>query len=70
MSSIEFKTKVTNGSIVIPDEYRNRVAGDVRVIIRSESAASQFDMIEQLLENPLKIEGFTPLTREAIYEQR
>lgn len=70
MYAIEFQTKVKNGSIAIPEEYREHLKGSVRVILLAEEGTDNFDMIEHLLANPLKIEGFKPLTRQEIYEQR
>ena len=70
MQAIEFQTKVKDGSITIPEEYRNKVNGNVRVIVLAEGHGSAFDMIEHLLANPVIVEGFKPLAREEIYEQR
>jgi len=70
MYAIEFQTRVKDGSIAIPEPYRNQIKGNVRVILLTEENAEKFDMIEHLLANPLNIEGFKPLTREEIYEQR
>ena len=69
MYAIEFQTKVKDGSITIPEQYRNKINGNVRVILLAEGREENFDMIEHLLTNPLRIEGFKPLTREEIYEQ-
>jgi hypothetical protein len=33
MSTIEFQTKIKNGTIELPDAYRGRVTGSVRVIV-------------------------------------
>lgn len=70
MYAIEFQTKVKDGSIEIPEEYRDQLKGSVRVIVLVEENTANFDMIEHLLANPLDVEGFKPLTREEIYEQR
>lgn len=70
MNAIEFQTKVKDGSITIPEEYRNRIKGNVRVILLTDESADKVDMIEHLLSAPLNIQGFKPLTREEIYEQR
>ena len=70
MHAIEFQTKVKDGSITIPEQYRNRIKGHVRVILLTEENSENFDMIEHLLANPLNIEGFKPFKREEIYEQR
>ena len=69
MSGIEVQTKVKNGCISIPEQYRSQLQGNVRVILLTDENAEHFDMIEYLLANPLKIEGFKPFTREEIYEQ-
>ena len=70
MSTIEFQARVTNGSISIPEEYRDKVTGDVRVILLAEGTAEGFDMIEHLLLNPLRVERFKPFKREEVYEHR
>jgi len=70
MYAIEFQTKVQDGNITIPEPYRNKIKGNVRVILLTEEGTEQFDMIEHLLANPLNVEGFKPFTREEIYEQR
>ena len=70
MYAIEFNTKVKDGSITIPEEYKDKVQGNVRVILLTEQSTEESDLIEQLLTNPLNIEGFKPLRREEIYERR
>jgi hypothetical protein len=70
MQAIEFQTKIKDGSISIPEEYRDKVKGNVRVILLTEDSRDKFDMIEHLFANPLNIEGFKPYTREEIYERR
>lgn len=70
MEAIEFHTKIKDGSISIPEEYRGKVTGNVRVILLTEDHCDKFDMIEYLFANPLNIEGFTPFTREEAYERR
>jgi hypothetical protein len=70
MNAIEFQTKLKDGSITIPEEYRSKIKGNVRVILLTDESADKFDMIEHLLSSPLNIKGFKPLTREEIYEQR
>ena len=70
MSAIEFQATVTDSTITIPEEYRNRIKGTVRVILLAAEPAQSFDMIDHLLSNPLKVEGFKPLSRDEIYERR
>jgi len=70
MYAIEFWAKIKNGIIHIPPEYRNRLKETVKVIILAEEKKAQSDMIDRLLNSPLKIRGFKPFTREEIYERR
>jgi hypothetical protein len=70
MYAIEFKSKIKNGVIEIPREYRNRLKESVRVIVLAEEKETTFNVIDRLLNSPLKAENFTPLTREEIYERR
>ena len=58
MYAIEFQTKVKDGSIPIPEEYRSKFTGNVRIILLAEESTDSFDMIEHLLANPLIVEGF------------
>lgn len=70
MFAIEFQTKIKNGNIEIPIEYKDKFAGPVRVIVMGQDRIPQTDLIERLLANPIKLETFVPLTREEVYEQR
>jgi len=71
MYAFEFKAKPKDGRIEIPAEYKNKIVGTVRVIVLSqEQEVRTDDLIDQLLENPLEIENFVPLTREEVYERR
>ncbi|HEX8845619.1 MAG TPA: hypothetical protein VF791_13285 [Pyrinomonadaceae bacterium] len=71
MPAFEFEAKPENGRIEIPDEYKDKIVGTVRVIVLSqELRVGATDMIDRLLEHPLEIENFAPLTREEVYEQR
>lgn len=71
MYAIEFQAKPKNGQIEIPAEYKDKITGIVRVIVLSqEQSVGTADMIDRLLERPLEIENFAPLTREEVYERR
>ena len=68
MYAAEFRTKVKNGMIEIPEEYKVHFKSLVRVILLTdESQALSVNLIDQLLANPVKVRNFRPLTREAIY---
>jgi len=69
MEAIEFKTKVKNGTIRIPKKYKQKIGNTVKVIIMTEQKAKQADIIDKLLTNPIKLEKFSPLLREEVYER-
>ncbi|MBA3714685.1 MAG: hypothetical protein H0W76_19880 [Pyrinomonadaceae bacterium] len=71
MNAFEFQARPENGHIEIPAEYKDRIVGNVRVIVLApERAVGANDLIDRLLEHPLKVEGFVPLSREEVYERR
>jgi hypothetical protein len=67
MFTIEFQAKIDSGSIEVPEEYRDRLKGSVRVILVGESRSSSSSLIDELLAHPLQIPDFRPLTRDEIY---
>jgi hypothetical protein len=68
--AIEFQTKITDGTIELPEIYRGRLIGPVRVIILAEESPTGLDMIDQLLTNPLQVESFTPFQRDHCSDDR
>ena len=65
MYGVEFVAKIRDGIIKVPDEYRERFADTVRVILLPEEKTSaDGDIIAELLMRPLVVPDFTPLTRE------
>jgi hypothetical protein len=70
MGAIEFRTTVINGVIEIPAKYRNQIKDRVRVVLFSESEKpGKNSLIDQLLENPVKIKGFRPMKRDSLHER-
>ncbi len=72
MHAIEFKTKINNGIIKIPKEYRNKLKEKekVKVIVLSEEEkGTTINMIDKLLNSPLHVKNFKPLTREELHER-
>ncbi|EMS79438.1 hypothetical protein [Desulfotignum phosphitoxidans] len=69
MEAIEFKTKIKNGLIRIPDKFRQKNGDTVKVIILSEQKVRQTDIIDKLLLTPVKSKQFSPLLREEIYDR-
>ena len=70
MAVIEFQTYIDQGMIELPEEYRDRVKGHARVIILADDIGDDGDMIGFLLDHPYRIDSFTPLTRDELYERR
>jgi len=65
MRIIEFRAKTKNGIIQIPAKFMGKVAEDVQVILIAQSEKiKQLDIIDELMANPLKVEGFKPMTRD------
>lgn len=71
MTTIEFQTRIDNGSIVIPERFRERIRGTVHVKVEVEEveASEEDDFITYLMHNPLHIPDFKPLTRDEIYDR-
>ena len=70
MQAVEFQAKVKDdGSIDIPAIYRPQVQGIVRVIILTETSVSKPSIIQQLLNNPRRVDTFTPFKRDELYDR-
>ncbi|MFO7760832.1 MAG: hypothetical protein R6V20_04400 [Desulfobia sp.] len=61
MEAIEFKAKVKNGIIHIPRKYSQKIGDSVKVIILSDSPEKEGDLVEELLQNPIKLGSFPPV---------
>ena len=69
MEAIEFKSKIKNGVILIPEKYKQKIGNTVKVIVITEKKTNRSDIIDKLLANPIKTKNFSPLSREKIYER-
>jgi hypothetical protein len=69
MYAVEFQAQIKNGTIEIPEAYRSHFKERVRVILLAEEESPTITLIDQLLQHPLKVPGFKPLTREEMYER-
>lgn len=68
MFAVEFQTKIKDGTIEIPAEYRESFNDLVRVILmRDESQRTPSSLIDELLKRPIQLEQFRPFTRDEIY---
>ncbi|NCC32476.1 MAG: hypothetical protein EOM24_10710 [Chloroflexia bacterium] len=71
MYAVEFHTRVKqDGTIDIPDAYRDRLKGDLRVIILTRDTTPERDMIQYLLDHPLYAPDFQPMSRDDMYRDR
>lgn len=68
MQAIEFQTTLQNGTIEIPEELREKISGQVRVIVLAEEETEdEQNYLDYLIENPIDIPGFKPMKRDEIY---
>ena len=65
--AIEFQATVSNGTIVVPEQYRTAVDGVVRVIVLRAAPPAPSKIIARLLATPIDDPHFTPLRRDDIY---
>jgi hypothetical protein len=65
---VEFQAQVKDGMILIPEQYKSSLnpAKNVRVILIQQSGVQTDDanFLKRLLENPIVVENFVPLTRD------
>jgi len=74
MYTIEFQTKIEDGTIRVPKRYHRRLHeqvsdSPVRVIIYLPGQQPETDFIDRILANPLPVQDFVPLGRHEIHER-
>lgn len=69
MQAVEFQAQVKDGHITIPEAYQRQVEGVVRVIILTQPHSTTPNLLDGLLENPLVIPNFAPLTRDQSHDR-
>jgi hypothetical protein len=69
MYAVEFQATIKDGAIEIPEVYRHRFRERVRVILLAEEESTTVNLIDQLLQHPLKVPEFKPFTRDEMYER-
>jgi hypothetical protein len=72
--TIEFETRIQNGTIHFPRRYRRRLQeqgadNPVRVIIYLPGQEPGSNYVDWLLTNPIHVENFYPLDRDEIPER-
>ena len=70
LNAVEFKAKIQNGLIEIPDEYKQELGegDDIKVIVLvTKKSSKKRDIIDELTENPVQVDGV--FRREEIYNR-
>lgn len=72
MNAVEFQAVAKDGHIELPPGHAERVKGPVRVIVLYEPRpeADDRDGLDELMEHPILVPGFVPLTREEAHDRR
>ena len=68
---IKLQAKVYQGKIEIPEIYQDnlQMVEMVEIIIPDSLKNVSSGIINRLLEHPIEIQDFTPLSRDEIYER-
>lgn len=72
MRAIAFETTIKQGMIQIPSYYQEKLEENqtVKIVILTEDDLSnQINEIDYLLDNPIKVDQISPLSRDEIYEK-
>ena len=73
MVTVEFQAKVENGVIVVPQEYQQELAkaSTVKIIVSKQpkNKTMQFDIMDELAQNPITVPGIRSMTREQMHER-
>lgn len=71
LNAVEFKAKIKQGIIEIPEEYQQdfREDSEVQVIvIKQNKKISTTGIIAELTQNPVAVQGIRQLNREEIHQ--
>ncbi len=73
MQAIEFESQLSHGAIPVPESLHLVDGRRVRVLLLleelEERAVELPDAIADLLDNPMVLDSFKPLTREQAHER-
>ncbi len=70
-NSVEFKAKIKQGIIEIPEEYKQELTEENEVtviVLKHPKRISQTGMIAELTQNPISVPGIRKLTRDEIHQ--
>lgn len=73
--TVKFQAEVNKGMIPIPNEFLEEFHdhSEVEVEVRAKNNKTEeepYDIIAELMRNPIKVEGFKPFTRDEIYDRK
>jgi hypothetical protein len=66
--AIQFTTKISHGTIIIPQEYYGDIQEELEVEVIIKPKPKQ-RLMDQLAQNPIQAEGWRNLTREKIHDR-
>lgn len=66
---IEFEAKVENGKIEVPNDFQINIEGTVYVTIATKKKREGKSYLRELIDNPIELPPFKPLTRDEIYDR-
>lgn len=71
MEAVEFEANIKNGNIEIPTTYRADLTegAKVRVIVLQARKTAKTGFIAELIDNPVEVADFTPLTRDEAHDR-
>lgn len=70
MYAVEFRTKMIDGIIKVPEKYRKKMRNSVKVILLMEDISDiSSDTIGELLISPLRQPDFKSFKRDEIYDR-
>lgn len=70
-NSVEFKVKIKQGIIEIPQEYKQELEEENEVtviVLKQPKIISRTGIIADLTQNPISVPGIRKLTRDEIYQ--
>lgn len=73
MSIVEFQAVVDKGNIIIPEEYKQELISVIAVKIvllkQPQKQTKQFDIMDELAQNPALVPGVRSMSREEMHER-
>ncbi len=71
MSTITFTTSIEEGRIKIPEQYKQEFSNGnmVQVTVLKKKKITETKIISRLINQPIEVREFTPMTREEAHER-